>query len=73
MYPFPQRAVYVKFMKIEMNIFNSDYDQDATHTTYIAKCDNGGANVCTLPAAGATIVTGSSYVGCSYTDPSEPL
>ncbi|KAJ5464455.1 uncharacterized protein N7458_000141 [Penicillium daleae] len=47
--------------------------RDATHTTYIAKCDNGGANVCTLPSAGATIVTGPSYVGCSYTDPSEPL
>ncbi|KAJ5625777.1 hypothetical protein N7510_002086 [Penicillium lagena] len=46
---------------------------DATHTTYVVKCDNGDANVCTLPSAGATVVTGPSYVGCSYTDPSEPL
>ncbi|OKP07356.1 hypothetical protein PENSUB_5945 [Penicillium subrubescens] len=46
---------------------------DATHTTYIAKCDNSGANVCTLPTAGATIVTGPSYVGASYTDLSETL
>ncbi|KAJ5675981.1 hypothetical protein N7462_008878 [Penicillium macrosclerotiorum] len=46
---------------------------DATHTTYIAKCDNSGTDVCTLPSAGATIVMGPSYVGCSYTDPSEPL
>ncbi|CAL5867518.1 uncharacterized protein PFLUO_LOCUS1737 [Penicillium psychrofluorescens] len=46
---------------------------DATHTTYIVKCDHAGANICTLPSAGATIVTGPSYVGCSYTDPSESL
>ncbi|KAJ5637835.1 hypothetical protein N7490_007714 [Penicillium lividum] len=46
---------------------------DATHTTYIVKCENGFADICTLPAAGATIVTGLSSVACSYTDPSEPL
>ncbi|KAJ5261211.1 hypothetical protein N7478_011806 [Penicillium angulare] len=51
----------------------STADSDATHATYIAKCDNSGADVCTLPSAGATIVTGPSYVGCSYTDPSEPF
>ncbi|KAJ5818540.1 hypothetical protein N7474_004131 [Penicillium riverlandense] len=60
-------------------IFDSGYlsistaGSDATHTTYIAKCDNGIADVCTLPTAGATIVAGPSYVGCSYTDPSEPF
>lgn len=46
--------------------------QDATHTTYNVKCDSE-ATLCSLPATGVAVVTGPSYVGLSYTEPSETL
>lgn len=46
--------------------------KDDTHTTYNIKCDND-ASLCSLPATGVTVVTAPSYVGLSYTEPSETL
>ncbi|KAJ5443462.1 uncharacterized protein N7458_007334 [Penicillium daleae] len=48
----------------------STVESDATHTTYNVKCDSE-ATLCSLPATGVAVVTGPSYVGLSYTEPSE--
>ncbi|KAJ5166864.1 uncharacterized protein N7482_005645 [Penicillium canariense] len=43
---------------------------DDAHTTYNIKCDSE-ATLCSLPATGVAVVTAPSYVGLSYTEPSE--